>query len=486
MTRRAISLIAVAVVALLASTVRADEGVTVTSNKVKDLNLRIYGFIETDAIADTTQGFNEEQDNNLVPTHTAVSASNTNLLTNNNANNWAGEHNRSQGSIRNSRLGFDLTLPKTSGGLATEAVFEMDLMGNQADNTTPGSGGPNANGSNQTEGNFFNNPTLRVRHAYMNLTYNDSLNAKIGQYWSLLGWQPYYFPGETIVMPAVGQLYRRFVQARATYTGSIADEATVEIAADAAKPPEMNSGNPETHAGLRLASTHYKAASIGGASTSMVGLSAGVSGAAIPIATAGIGNPTGYAYAVDVAIPIIASPDGKERGNNLIAMGEFMEGQGVGGLELAGASMGVSGVTTASQGAAAGTAIDSGIAGINLGGNVELIKLRSWRYHLQYVLPGGNWAVSGGYAQVEGMNLSSFASSGPTGANAAVIATSAFIKSYAGIAPKLQYGYVSVFWDALGWLRFAGEMNQTRDTYNDPNNRFATNNRYQLSAFFIF
>lgn len=467
--RRVVSLLAVACVAVLSSAVRADEGVTVTNSKIKDLNLRIYGFIETDAITDTTEGFNEEMDNNLVPMRTAVSASGKNLLQGGNATNPAGQNYRSQGSIRNSRLGFDVSAPKTAGGLATEAVFEMDFLGNQGINTTPGG----AVGQ-QSEANFFNNPTVRIRHAYINLTYDDTLNAKLGQYWSLLGWQPYYFPGENAVLGDTALLYRRFVQARVTDTMPIMDQATLEAAADVAKPAEMNSAAPEMHAGLRLASTHYKAASISGAGTSMIGLSAGVSAAEIPTATS-LGHANGMAYAVDVAVPIIPSIDGKDRGNNLIAMGEFMQGSGVGGLELAGASMGVAQVTTAAC-PLCGTAMDSGIAGVNLGGNPELITLRSFRYHLQYVLPGGNWAVSSGYAQLQGLNLNHFAEFGAP----------AQIAAAAAISPKQQYGYVSVFWDALGWLRFAGEVNTTLDTYNDPNNRYAENKRCQLTAFFIF
>ena len=94
--------------------------------------------------------------------------------------------------------------------------------------------------------------------------------------------------------------------------------------------------------------------------------------------------------------------------------------------------------------------------------------MRSWRTHLQYSL--AKWSASVGYAQVEGRNLDRFAS----GVNAF------------GISPKLQYGYVSAFYDAASWLRFAGEVNQTKATFNDPNNRYARNNRYQLSAYFMF
>lgn len=451
-----INLTTAAVLALaLAAPGFALENATLSVSSIKDLNIRMYGFVETDYIADTTQGFNEEMDNNLVPMRT-VAGSNT-------KQNFAGDSGRTQMSVRNSRLGFDLTLPQTDEGLQTEGVIEMDFLGNQGVNTTPGS-----TSGTQSEANYFNNPTVRIRHAYVNLT-DGQWNGKIGQYWSLLGWQPYYFPGEVIVQPGPGQLYRRFVQARVTNTQQLlGGDWTLESAADVAKPAEMNSDAPETHAGLRLASTKYKSASMGGAGTSMVGLSAAVSAAALPIKTNGLGDPTGEAIAGDFSVPIIPSKDGKDKGNNLTWMGEGVEGTGIGGIELAGLTFGVPGAASSFG----GSSIDSGIAGYDNTAktNIELIKVRSARTHLQYVLPGGKVAVSAGYAQVDALNLDRFA------AGAAALS----------LAPKIQWGYVSAFWDAKSWLRFGAEANQDRDTYNDAANRHATNNRYQLSAFFIF
>ena len=447
---------AVAVLVLALAPAAAAENVTISVSKIKDLNIRLYGFVETDVIADTTQSFNEEQGNNLVSKRFAAG--------NSTVGSFAGQHHRTQMSVRNSRLGFDLTLPKQND-LAAEAVIELDFLGNNGSNAAPG----NAPGA-QTERDFFNNPAVRVRHAYASLTWKDDYNFKAGQFWSLLGWQPYYFPGEAIVQPGPGQLYRRFAQLRGTYTNTrLVPDWSLEAAADAAKPAEMNSGSPEYHAGLRAASTKWKAASIGGAGTSMVGLSAAVSGAVIPINTQSLGSPTGGAYAVDVAIPIIPSKDGKDRSNNLVVMGEFMSGSGVGGLEYSGLSLGVPGIAATT--ANAGTAIDSGIAGINNSGEAELVKYRAFRAHTQYCLPGGKWALSAGYAQVEGRNLSRFS---PT-----VVASNA-------LAPKIQFGYLSAFYDAASWLRFAGEINQTKDTYNDAANRTAINNRYQFTTYFVF
>ena len=81
-----------------------------------------------------------------------------------------------------------------------------------------------------------------------NLTYNDARNAKIGQTWSLLGWQPYYFPSEADVQPNVeAQLYRRFGQVRLTNTTKLlGDDWTLESAIDAAKPAELGSAFQKT------------------------------------------------------------------------------------------------------------------------------------------------------------------------------------------------------------------------------------------------
>ncbi|MDD5658365.1 MAG: hypothetical protein PHF00_14030, partial [Elusimicrobia bacterium] len=257
---------------------------------LRNIALRFYGFIQTDIIADTTAGFNEEQGNSLVPPRAAAPG----------APNSAGRHHRTQTSVRNSRVGLDLGLPKADGS-DVRAVFEFDLMGNNAPNTQPGS-----SPKEQSERDFFNNPAVRLRHAFVSAT-RGAWNAKLGQTWSLLGWQPHYFPAEAIVQPGPGQLYRRFAQARITLTQVIKETWELETAADLAKPAQMDSGSPEFHAGARLASTRVKGASISGASASMEALSAAVSCAFIPVRTASLGSPTGEAVAFDIFFPVIPS-----------------------------------------------------------------------------------------------------------------------------------------------------------------------------------
>ncbi|MDE2237188.1 MAG: hypothetical protein KGK30_04815, partial [Elusimicrobia bacterium] len=219
---------ALAVLVFMGDSGFALQTATIGVGKIKDLSIRMYGFVETDVIADTTAGFTEEMDSNLVPMRTAAGGG---------GSNFSGQTHRTEMSIRNSRLGFALGLPK-SGGLSAKAVLELDFMGNNAPNTAPGSA-PGA----QSERDFFNNPAVRVRHAYLDLDY-DGLDGKIGQYWSLLGWQPYYFPGEAVLLPSPAMLYRRFAQVRAAYAFKPAEGWTLQAAADLAKPAQMKSGSP--------------------------------------------------------------------------------------------------------------------------------------------------------------------------------------------------------------------------------------------------
>jgi type II secretory pathway pseudopilin PulG len=445
-SRRGAVLIATLVAAVATAPVFADDlaPLMIGTKFLKGASLRLYGFVEADSIYDTTQSFTEEPDSNLVQKPSSI----------------LGQRSREQMSVRDSRLGLELDIPTTDSGWKTNGVIEVDFLGDNAENANPGTT-PNP----QTERDYYNNPSLRVRHAYVDLSKGE-FDSKIGQYWSLFGWQPFYFPGEASVLASQGMLYRRFIQARVMDTRAISDGWTLETAADAAKPPEANSGSPEWQGGVRIASTKLTGASINGAATTMVGLSAALTGVLIPIRTANIGSPTGQGAAFDFLVPIIPSSDGKSRDNTLIWAGEAAAGTGIGGLEYAGLALGVPGVTAATPGADG--AIDSGMGGLDSSGNFELLRVRVFRSHLQYSL--GKWAASIGYAQVEGRNLDRFS----------------FGTNTNGLAPKIQYGYVSAMYDPLAWLRFAGEVSQMRDTYDDPANRYATNNRYQLSAYFIF
>jgi len=119
------------VLGMLGVEAHADETATLSIKSIPDVNIRMYGFVETDLINDSKQISSlEELDNPLVPKESASGATTPN---------WAGHNGRTIMSDRNSRLGFDVTMPKTDSGLMTEGIFEFDLLGNNAESQTPGS-----------------------------------------------------------------------------------------------------------------------------------------------------------------------------------------------------------------------------------------------------------------------------------------------------------------------------------------------------------
>lgn len=439
---------ALVLLALLAPAARAAEPASLSLAKLKDTTVRVYGVLETDAISDTRQGFAESQANTLVPKDNAAGAAN-----------FAGRHHRAQMSVRQTRFGAEVILPEASGWKAT-GVLELDLYGNDAPNTLPGAA-PGA----QSERDFFNNPAVRVRHAYVNLTRGE-WNIKAGQYWSLFGWQTEYFPPEITVQATVGQLNSRMAQLRATYTKALPASLTLQAAAAAARPSEMSSGSPVYQAAAKLSASDWKGNVNYGFSGVLKDLSLGVSVEVTPLSTQGRGNPTATAAALQALVPLLPSSDGKSKANTLTFIGEAVAGAGVAGVELPALNFGVAGPTAAQV----GTAIDAGIAGVNVTGNIEPIRFRSCRGALSYTLPAPKWGVAAGYAQVEGRNLDRFSTAAAA----------------AGIAPKLQYGFAAVTYDPKDWLRLAAQASKTRNTYNDAASRFADNNRLQLSAYFIF
>ena len=53
-------------------------------------------------------------------------------------------------------------------------------------------------------------------------------------------------------------------------------------------------------------------------------------------------------------------------------------------------------------------------------------------------------------------------------------------------APKISYGYGSLFFDPPDRLRFGTEFSQFVTTYNDPKNSTATDDRIQFTTYFVF
>src|SRR5262249_28182402 len=149
-------------------------------------SLTFYGFVEADFIHDSTESLNEVPGNALIARPTT----------------YAGSHDRFMVGIRNSRFGFRIRAPEFHKVRAS-ANLEFDALGNQ----------PNT----ATEGQVWTNPAIRVRH------YNLKIETPIfdilgGQYWSLFGWQTFYFPNTVEIMGMPNQLFHRDIQFRVSKT----------------------------------------------------------------------------------------------------------------------------------------------------------------------------------------------------------------------------------------------------------------------------
>jgi hypothetical protein len=146
----------------------------------------IYGFADVDFIFDSTQSLNEVPGNSQIAKPTS----------------YGGTHNRFTASIRNSRLGIRLRAPEWHQ-IRASAVAEMDFLGTQATTTS--------------EAATFTSPLFRARH-YVLKVETPVIDMLIGQWWSLFGWQPYYFPNSVEIMGLPSMLFFRTPQFRVSKT----------------------------------------------------------------------------------------------------------------------------------------------------------------------------------------------------------------------------------------------------------------------------
>src|SRR5262249_18462267 len=116
----------------------------------------LYGFAQADAMYHSTQSFSDFA-GNLPVARPAT---------------YAGTHGPFQASVRNSRFGIRVQ-PPALGSLKTTGVLEFDLLG------------PTGTiGTTISEAAYFNNPVLRVRHAYLKLE-TPYVDVLFGQTWHL-------------------------------------------------------------------------------------------------------------------------------------------------------------------------------------------------------------------------------------------------------------------------------------------------------------
>lgn len=402
-----------------------------------DWKVDLGGFIETDLIYDTTKSFNENIGNN------PVVAPN-------------GQKGRTQLSVRNSRLSFNVMAP-TVGEWRSRGYMELDLLGYDA---APPS---------QSEASFFNNPTMRIRHGYLS-TEKEGWQFLSGQTWSLFGWQPYYFMPTIQVSPIPAMLYGRTAQIRMVKAFD-----SLQMALGIMRPPQRDGNLPGLEGGVRWAMNSWAGAFTGGATGShkpqplSVGLSGTVRNFEIttdPATSQKTASYTGSAGAVDVLIPVIPSSDGKDVAHNLVLGGEFTIGSGYGDQFGGWTGLQPNPLSSAGSNPDKGNNLDAGIGGFGNDG-FTLIKLQTYNAYAQYHWSESLW-FSGGYSQLSAINM-----------------TAININNGTKVAyDKEQSYFFNISHDCTKQVRVALEYANVQTHYVDGTT--AQDNRFQYSTFFMF
>jgi hypothetical protein len=413
----------------------------------------VYGFAELDSIYDTTQSLNDLSGNAQIARQGS----------------YGGDNNRTQFSIRNSRIGLRVKAPEYHG-IRVSGVAEMDFLGTQL---PIGYGQPYYG----TESAYFTNPTFRVRHMYAKVE-TDAVDFLVGQYWDLFGWQSMYSPNTVEIQGVPSELYSRTPQIR--ISKSIKTEpVTVEVAVAAMRPPQRDSATPEGEGGLRIAINGWRGVQTNGATgTSIQPLSIAVTGDVKRIAVPEFNSApvnqvsrTGTAGAIDAFIPVL--PGSKEKMDNSLSLnGEFVSGYGIANF-YTGLTGGVTfpalpNPTGATPAPAWPQDIDNGIATYDPNYVLQMIQWTTYLVGAQYYLPGlrGHVWVSGNVSHQESPNT-------PT----------IFAKS-TKVRQSEDWFDVNLFTDVTPALRLGLEYANFKDTYVDGNS--PTNQRAQFSAYFIY
>jgi hypothetical protein len=410
------------------------------------------GFIEVDAIHDSTEAFQDGASN------AAIARSGT----------YAGGHGRFHFTSRNTRLGIKMEAPEFSGVRAS-TLCAMDFFGNQP-----------ANPPAVTENQFLSSPTARLLHCYLKAETN-YIDVLAGLTYYLFGQQNYFFPSSAAFLGLPGMIFSRAPQIRLSHTFK-SSPLDVYIAAAADRPPQRDAELPDVEAALRVMINPWKGAHTPGALGTMIDpLSFGISGLARKYRVQEL-SPTPLAshtensagISLDALIPIIPANSLKERGNSLTATGSFVTGYGMADLYL-GLNGGVKGQNLPpAAGAPPGAAptqlnIDPGLAMYDPTGALHAVDWQSYQVGLQYYLPGsGDVWITGNYTFLRSDNIAQIVPPPKTGVST--------------VFNKQRYWDVSLFWAITPAVQVGLNYGNTHQTFTDGGEE--TNHRATFAAYY--
>ena len=418
----------------------------------------MYGFVEFDAMHDSTQSFNDFAGNAQIA----------------DPNKYPGKHARTMFGVRNSRLGFKLAAPE-SNGIKTTGILEMDFLGNQPSNPAPTSTG------GFSESAFFSSPTFRVRHFALKLE-NPYVDVLLGQYWQLFGWQTMFHPNTVEIQGVPGQVFSRSPQARLSHVFKT-EPLNVEIAVAASRPPQRDSGVPDGQGGVRFLINQWKGVhTMGGAGTAADAAAIGFSGVMrkfrLPdyVATpTGSKTTSGWGISTDVLLPIIPATL-EDRSNALTLTGSWVLGRGIADLFT-----GLSNGNTASWPVAnpnnvtpaptyaPNINIDAGLIEFGSKGDPHAIMWQSFLGGIQYYLPpSGKVWVSANYSHMKSNDITRFISDAQK----------------PNVYTKAEWYDANLFFDVTVAARLGLEYAHFKQTFGDETTR--KNDRVQFSGWLIF
>ncbi len=462
---------------------RAEEGLNLVVSK---WSAQLYGFLEGDFIGDSTQSFNDSAGNALVARPIGSPQPKGGDVSQ-----YGGSNPRMQFSVRNSRFGVRLRAPQIARVRAS-GVLEMDFLGFDQPST---------------EAAFFDNPTLRIRHAYLKIE-TPIVDVLAGQYWQMFGWQPAYFPNSVQIQGLPGQLYDRVPQLRLSHKFALGS-TSLEIGAAALRPPTRDGFYPDFAGGIRFAFEKIRGIQTTGAtSTQSSPLSIAVTGDyrnfVLPLfqqlPTQNVSLSTG-AVAVDAFVPIIPKKNANDKSNALSISGELAYGGGIadmytgltGGVtmptivNLSGSNSSAGypgtvdpGMVVFDNGPAAGCAGGSGanIVGATSCHDLHAILWMTTVAGIQYYFPTGKVWIAANYAHTESPNIQDFTQSTAANPNFSAYAQQANVRKSEDFIDG------NIFFEPLSSVRVGVEYAWFSDHYVDGVN--AINHRVQLSGFFIF
>lgn len=407
----------------------------------------LYGFVEFDAILDSTQALNETAGNGVLAKDGTFAAT----------------HSRLTYTGRNSRIGLKLKGPETDL-LRASAILEMDFLGNQP--------------SPVSEAALFTNPTFRFRHMALKME-TPAVDILAGQSWQLFGWQSYFHPNTVEIQGVPGEIYSRALQLRVSHAFKL-DVVTLDLAVAAARPPQRDGARPDVQGGVRLVFNRWKVLHTSGSTGTAVDPGGiGVSGdfrvlrpnefSAMPAETR---NKLAGGVSIDALIPIVPGTL-ENRGDALTLTGSFVQGTGIADL-YSGLNGGIAfpalpNPQMASPAPTYVPNIDPGLVIYTSTGELHTIDWQSFIVGAQYYLPpSGRVWISGNFSQLKSTNIDQYA----TGS----MAPNVFKRS--------RWADGNLFVDLSQALRVGAEVAWSSQLMVDESSRH--NWRLQTSAFYIF